>query len=96
MSFTSLLAQQQSRINAACEHYRECNDKLNHLIDQITAADAWDADAVAKLNKKLETAGNETLAAMQAWDEEIAAIADIPETDDEPARTATMADNESM
>lgn len=91
MTFTEALAQQQSRINAAREHYRECNDKLNYLIDQITTADAWEIETITKLNKELETAGNETQVAMDAWDKEIAEGADIPQTDLEPASTATIA-----
>ena len=31
MTFTEELAQQQSRVNAACDRYRECNRKFSHL-----------------------------------------------------------------
>lgn len=89
MTFTEVLDQQQTRIDAARDRYRECNRKLNHLINQIQAADAWDAYAVANLNKQLEIAGNETQAAMQAWD--LAIDADIPKTA-EHSDTATMAE----
>jgi hypothetical protein len=78
MSFTLLLAQQQSRINTACEDYREWNRKLDHLINQIEIADAWDNDAIAKLNQELEIAENETEEAMRVWDAAIAALANIP------------------
>lgn len=80
MNSTEALVQQQSRIDSAREHYRECNRKLNHLIDQIEAADCWDVEAVASLNRQLETTGNETEAAMQVWNQAIDAIASIPQT----------------
>lgn len=83
MTLTEVLAQQQSRIDAARKHYQECNSKLSHLIDQIQAADAWDTGAMRGLSKQLEIAGNEIHSAMQVWDSAINTYADIPET--EPA-----------
>lgn len=88
MSFTEVLAEQQSRISVALLHYRECNSKLNHLLSQIQAADAWDEKAIAKLNLDLKVAGNETCSAMQAWNEAVDSMA-VPATF--PA-TATMAE----
>lgn len=87
MSFTEALAQQKSRIVRARDCYRDCNSKLNHLINQIEAADAWDEEAIAGLNKQLEVAGNETRSAMQVWNEAVDSMV-IPAT--EPA-TATIA-----
>ena len=88
MTFTEVLAQQQKHIDAAREHYRDCNSKLNHLINYIEAADAWDGEALAKLNLDLEVAGNKTYSAMQAWNKAVDSMA-VPAT--EPT-TATMAE----
>lgn len=71
MTFTDVLAQQQSRIDAAREDYQDCNSKLNHLINQIEATDTWDGEALAKLNFDLEVVGKKTCSAMQAWNEAV-------------------------
>lgn len=88
MSFTEVLDQQQSRIVRARDRYRECNRKLNHLVNQIEAADAWEASAIAGLNKQLEVAFDETREAMQVWNEAVDSMA-VPAT--EPA-IGTMAE----
>ncbi len=77
-------------VNAARDRYIECNRKLNHLIDQIEAADAWDKEAIAELNRQLETVGNETRAATQTWNEAVNALCQIPD-EVEPA-TASLAE----
>ncbi len=91
MSFTSLLAEQQSRIDTARDRYRECNRKFSHLVEQVLVVDAWDAYAMAQLNKELEKAAASRDEAMNGWDSAIAAYADIPETDKQ-RDTATMAE----
>ena len=77
-------------VNAARDHYIECNRKLNHLIDQIEMADSWNNEAITELNRQIEIAGNETQAAMQTWNEAVNTLCQIPE-EEEPA-TATMAE----
>lgn len=65
--------QTQSRIQSAGDHYRECNSKIDHLIEQIQMADAWEnVDSFRELNQKLEVAVADARLALTDWDTAIA------------------------
>lgn len=65
----------RSSVEDARSHYQQCNRKIDCLIKQIETCDRTSVEKIQALNTQLEQAGSEALAAMQAWDEAIAAMA---------------------
>lgn len=65
--------QTQSHIQSAGDNYRECNRKIDHLIEMIQMSDAWDnVDSFRELNQKLEVAVADARLALVDWDTAIA------------------------
>ena len=69
----------QSQIRSVGDKYRDCNRKIDHLIDQIQMIDAWEnIDKFRELNEKLESAVIDAEMALEAWNEIIFDVINPP------------------